>query len=139
MQPDQPIRYKDLTSDQQALVETAMKAVDSYGAVCWEYAVAEEMGEGGDPDTTPEFEAARTALVQLLVRGIAEGLRQATEGWEREWGVSADAGVYVYPDQRAARETSLHSDWGRPVVSRLVGPWEPAEQPEPAREEARDA
>lgn len=65
-------------------------------------------------------------------RGIAEGLRQATEGWEREYAVRYPDG-YVYDDvtEAAAREIVVH--WPhRVVVSRLVGPWEPAaEQPEP--------
>jgi hypothetical protein len=65
-------------------------------------------------------------------QGLAAGRSQATEGWEREWGVAADAGVYVYVTERAAREAVRDSPAPRPVVSRLVGSWEPDEQHEPA-------
>jgi hypothetical protein len=63
--------------------------------------------------------------------GVAEGLRQATEGWEREWGVDlADGGdIWCSANEPAARQVAAHHASPRArVVSRLVGPWEPAEQ-----------
>lgn len=69
------------------------------------------------------WHAAGDAIRAEFERGGA----QATEGWQREWGVAADAGVYVYPTEQAAREAVRDSPAPRPVVSRLVGPWEPAE------------
>lgn len=51
---------------------------------------------------------------------------QATEGWEREWGVEASGGgVTACGDEGGARWVADHE--GGRVVSRLVGTWEPAE------------
>lgn len=80
------------------------------------------------------------AMEELADAGIAEGLRQAAEGWEREWGLS----LHGHPAQCVLNEHAargIAADPSAPadakVLSRLVGPWEPAEQPEPAREEAK--
>lgn len=66
-------------------------------------------------------------------QGIAEGRRQATEGLAREWGVELsdeDEGrVWPADDEADAREYVVRVPSHR-VVSRLVGPWETAEQPE---------
>jgi hypothetical protein len=77
-------------------------------------------------------------------RGLAEGRRQATEGWERKWAVQTPEGLMIpvrehdglasmvlQAEQRAAglRTGTTHS--------RLVGPWEPAgQQPEHAFDES---
>lgn len=66
-------------------------------------------------------------------RGVAEGRRQATEGWERQWGVELpplfgdEAGVHLCEDEALAHHVALREPESR-VVSRLVGPWEPTEQ-----------
>lgn len=88
---------------------------------------------GNVPDSDEPIPAEVVAVVDMAMtvsreQGVVEGRRQATEGWEREWGVSADAGVYVYPTERDARDAVGRDLRGR-VVSRLVGPWETAEQP----------
>jgi hypothetical protein len=64
---------------------------------------------------------------------VVEGRRQATEGWEREWGArGADGWVFGVEDgegeQRARAVAAWPKDRPSTVVSRLVGPWEPAEQ-----------
>lgn len=79
----------------------------------------------GEADTPQPIDAA-------YERGVAEGRRQATEGWEREWGVRSPAGsVEVRRDERGARRLASYHEGARPV-SRLVGPWEPAEQAAPS-------
>jgi hypothetical protein len=62
--------------------------------------------------------------------GIAEGRRQATKGWEREWGVAHGPGRLPDrgDDEVTARRLASYSPERR-VVSRLVGPWETAERP----------
>ena len=78
------------------------------------------------------LDAALEALLpRIIARGIAEGLRQATEGWEREWGNDSPKFLAV----RRTREEAEARDRkalnpSLVVVSRLVGPWEPAEQPD---------
>lgn len=62
--------------------------------------------------------------------GLAEGRRQATEGWERSWGVDTPSGPIGCDDEEDARGYAALPGWGH-VVSRLVGPWEPVEQPDP--------
>lgn len=58
--------------------------------------------------------------------GVAEGRRQATEGWEREWAVELPDGArYDADDLEDARQCALRGDQPREIVSRLVGPWEP--------------
>jgi hypothetical protein len=89
-----------------------------------------------------------------LAEAYERGLREATEGWEREWAVDApepddDLGLRIVgagkPDEPksgtrhsfAADESTarLVASWqsGARAVSRLVGPWEPADQPEEAQ------
>jgi hypothetical protein len=60
------------------------------------------------------------------------GRTQATEGWEREWGTqwATDSSLGTYPcDGEAEARQHVERYPGNQVVSRLVGPWEPAEQP----------
>ncbi|GAA2346790.1 hypothetical protein [Dactylosporangium salmoneum] len=64
--------------------------------------------------------------------GLGDGHSQATEGWEREWGTVGDGWAYPARSEKAARDVTRYSQGGA-TVSRLVGPWEPAEQPQPAR------
>jgi hypothetical protein len=74
----------------------------------------------------------------LLRWKALEGRRQATEGWEREWGTR-----YAIAQADFVREHASEADargWaervaGADVVSRLVGPWEPDEQHEPVEVE----
>jgi hypothetical protein len=68
-------------------------------------------------------------------RGVAEGRRQATEGWEREWGAQYrdDSWVQATFDTEAEAVEFAAGAIGHRAVSRLVGPWEPAEQAEPER------
>jgi hypothetical protein len=68
-------------------------------------------------------------------RGVAEGRRQATEGWEREWGLA----LHGHPGQCVLNEHAARGIAADPtapadtkVLSRLVGPWEPAEQAAPS-------
>jgi hypothetical protein len=79
---------------------------------------------------------------QIRAEAYERGLREATEGWEREWAVAFTDKTWPPNDSEQSARTfaALYAD-GR-VVSRLVGPWEPApavnaEQPEP--EETRNA
>jgi hypothetical protein len=73
-------------------------------------------------------------LSSAIVAAREQGRRQATEGWEREWGVR-DKDGYVFREQdegEAHRLAALVAD-AEPiatVVSRLASRWEPAEQPE---------
>ncbi len=79
-------------------------------------------------------------------RGFTEGRRQATEGWghagwlallhdtDGTWGNSWDG--HVHTDRAAAEQAVAEANaagWETVLaeVRRLVGPWEPAEQPEP--------
>lgn len=81
---------------------------------------------------------ADEAIAKAYARGRERGRRQATEGWGREWAVALpeerhDEGpIWHCADEDEARKAAA-SAFGGSVVSRLVGPWEPAEQPEPAR------
>lgn len=82
-------------------------------------------------------EVARLIREEAYERGLAEGRRQATEGWRREWGASFNNGAstWVSTDEDAARQLAARYDSPTvTVVSRLVGPWEPTEQAEPVRE-----
>ena len=65
---------------------------------------------------------------------VAEGRRQATEGWEREWGLA----LHGHPGQCVLNEHAARGIAADPtapadtkVLSRLVGPWEAAEQTQP--------
>lgn len=74
-------------------------------------------------------------LADALDRVDAEPpTRQATEGWEREWAVDLGSRGGSWPlhpcDSEAdARRVAAAYAKARTVVSRLVGLWEPAEQP----------
>jgi hypothetical protein len=61
---------------------------------------------------------------------IAEGRRQATEGWEREWGAQyrEDSWVQATFDREAEAVEFAAGAIGHRAVSRLIGPWEPAKQ-----------
>ena len=61
---------------------------------------------------------------------VAEGRRQATEGWGREWAIDLPGTTLVYAcdDEADARASASAEPSGCFVVSRLVGPWEAAEQ-----------
>jgi hypothetical protein len=78
-------------------------------------------------------ESAEVMIVLALDEARQIGRTQATEGWEREWGTDEE-GVRVRPasDEETARFVVARYRPGHRVVSRLVGPWESAEQPEPA-------
>jgi hypothetical protein len=73
-------------------------------------------------------------------RGGAEGRRQATEGWERQWAVAHVDGGWVYPyESEVEARAHCRVDWHH-VVSRLVGPWEPAGQTQaPCRTEVLES
>ena len=58
---------------------------------------------------------------------VAEGRRQATEGWDRQWAVQTPAMILPIDEEDRVRRHAARSDDYR-VVSRLVGPWEPTEQ-----------
>lgn len=71
----------------------------------------------------------REALERGRAEGIAEGRRQATEGWEREWLIETPQWWTSTVAETDARQ--LHARHGGKLTSRLVGPWEPAEQTDP--------
>jgi hypothetical protein len=77
-----------------------------------------------------------SALQLTYERGLAEGRRQATEGWELQWGVLfAD----VTDTQRFATEESARKLAGPydDVMIRPVGPWRRAE-PTPSEGEGNE-
>lgn len=98
--------------------------------------------EGYDACADELNDKALRAIKAAFRDGRHLGLREATEGWEREWGVDLHGrGGHCVMDEHAARgiaaECRDRLDHLEPkVLSRLVDPWEPADQPEPAREEA---
>lgn len=64
--------------------------------------------------------------------GVRQGRRQATEGWEREWSVRYEPDGYVHGGKfTEAGAKARAAELDGTVVSRLVGPWETAEQPDP--------
>ncbi len=67
------------------------------------------------------------ALVDALL-AVAE---QPTEGWGREWCVRLPDGLLEPDDERYVRAHAQAEGPHGTVVSRLVGPWEPAEQAKP--------
>jgi hypothetical protein len=71
-----------------------------------------------------------SAIVEAQL-AYERGLREATEGWDREWLVNHPpyGGADCFVTEGLAREEAARV--GRPVFVRLVGPWEPAGQPEP--------
>lgn len=77
-----------------------------------------------EADLEPWFRAA-------LQTANEQGRRQATEGWDREWGLA----MHGHPGQCVLNEHAARGIAADPtapadtkVLSRLVGPWEPAEQ-----------
>lgn len=93
--------------------------------------LATQLGQNAD-------EAIRAAYEQGRVRG----LREATEGWKRvvEWGARVDkphpargepVGAVIKLGEHSARHApTIWDGWVTVRRERLVGPWEPAEQPE---------
>lgn len=84
---------------------------------------------------TPPFPGPE---INAYERGVAEGRRQATEGWDREWGArwmqdAVDPTDDVFPchDEADARDLQERSGGYRRAESRLVGPWEAAELAKP--------
>lgn len=84
--------------------------------------------------------ALRMAAYRVgVAEGRERGLREATEGWEREWGSrwtppggEPSNNVEIAYDEAEARHNA--EEWlNHRAVSRLVGPWEPADQPEPVK------
>lgn len=70
---------------------------------------------------------AARIVKEIYDAGEADGRRQATEGWERGFGIRYPDGVVIDMSESAAREIAYRQP-SRTVVSRLVGPWEPAEE-----------
>jgi hypothetical protein len=70
---------------------------------------------------------AHAAPAAAFRDGEAEGRRQATEGWEREWSLNGPAFSGLVGDEQRVRQWAATNP-ELAVVSRLVGPWEPAEQ-----------
>jgi hypothetical protein len=87
-----------------------------------------ELAEQHARDTQDEL--VPEAADEAYQRGLADGRAQATEGWEREWAVAFADKTWPPNDSEQSARTfaALYAD-GQ-VVSRLVGPWEPAEQTE---------
>jgi hypothetical protein len=90
-----------------------------------------------EDEETPDREKFVARVRRLMAQSYdqGDGPRRATEGWEREWGArSADGDVYAVEDgegeQRARNLAAWPKDRPGTVASRLVGPWETAEQPE---------
>jgi len=82
-------------------------------------------------DRTREVDA-QEMLSAAINDAREQGLRQATVGWEREWGVDMPDTdlVWVGISEADVREAAAEEPPGAFIVSRLVGPWEPApEQP----------
>lgn len=81
---------------------------------------------GGDGSGTPPVE-----MVYGYNIGLAEGRRQATEGWEPEWATrfthAGETYVKAHRGEAQARDWAATGGGGLELVSRLVGPWEPAE------------
>lgn len=124
MQPEQP-------------TDAMIAAARAYAESTWTYDPADYIS-AEHRDNHINADARGTAhqpwFVALWQAGIAEGLRQATEGWDREWLVNHPpyGGADTFVTEGSAREEAARV--GRPVFVRLVGPWEPAaEQPEPDR------
>lgn len=62
--------------------------------------------------------------------GRAEGRRQVTADWKREWGIRYADGAPVGAEESEAEARRVAALWGWPyeAVSRVVGQWETAEQ-----------
>ncbi len=64
-------------------------------------------------------------LDQQVSELVAEGRRQATDGWTREWAVDRGRrGIDPYPTETEARRQAALA--ALPVVTRLAARWEPA-------------
>lgn len=81
--------------------------------------------------------AIENAIEDLAEASIAEGRRQATDGWERHlrWRtaggstmelIEPNVAAYVAMSRRLERQYGYQPG---ELQRRLVGPWEPAEQP----------
>lgn len=100
-------------------------------------AIAEQFGHTVEGISTTSGAVAvpiSESLLKVALRTTREqGRRQATEGLAREWGVELsdeDEGrVWPADSEADAREYVVRVPSHR-VVSRLVGPWETAEQPD---------
>src|SRR6185369_9942045 len=156
MQPDQPTPDQ-LASFDQTFAELGANLdalLDTFGAMVTDgeqpdlatAGMAQWLFVNHDAATLGEHLAAAVRRLHdreraAYERGLAEGRRQATEGWEREhlWGVVLDHGdepQYKCGSEEDARSFALTRPGSRVVrqtTARLVGPWEPAEQPEPVK------
>lgn len=79
------------------------------------------------------FEELANEVGALMAACTEVGRRQATEGWQREWGAQYrnDSWVQATFDDEGQAVAYAAEAIGHRAVSRLVGPWEPAEQPDP--------
>jgi len=72
-------------------------------------------------------------LSAAIVTAREQGRRQATEDFWREWAIELRYDIAPYASEAEARAARDAADLPhRPIVSRLVGPWEPEGQPEAA-------
>lgn len=93
--------------------------------------VAAELG--AEVPAGPTQQQAEAMLWAALDTARGNGRRQATEGWERRWNVDEPVDGLLWGEAGISNETSVHTALkqcrpGARVVSRLVGPWEAAEQ-----------
>lgn len=72
--------------------------------------------------------AIENAIEDLAEASIDEGRRQATERLGRQWGARSEGGGVERRETEGAASRLAARFEGATVVSRLVGPWEPAEQ-----------
>jgi hypothetical protein len=88
--------------------------------------LAEQHARDTQDELVPE------AADEAYQRGLADGRAQATEGWRREWAMDLGLkGAPLHPwGSEAEARRGAKARAGRTAVSRLVGPWEPAEQTE---------
>lgn len=94
--------------------------------------VARQLGFG--VEVVPDGEWTERFLTGALDQAREQGRRQATEGWEREWGVDLHGtGGQCVMNEHAARGIAADpsAPVGAKVLYRLVGSWETDEQPEP--------
>ncbi len=111
------IGERDAASARVAELELLLEQAEQY---------ARDLQDGTAPGLDERLEEVR-----------AEGRHQATEGWEREWGLILHGHPQCVMNEHAARGIAADPRAGveATVVSRLVGPWEPAEQRVPAEGE----
>jgi hypothetical protein len=124
MQPEQP---------DPAMI-TAARA---YALSIWTYDPSDYVS-AAHRDTHIDADARGTAqapwFAAIFNAGRERGLREATEGWEREWGLDLHGrGASCVLSERDARgiAAGCPDHLKAEVFSRLVGPWEPADQLEP--------